>query len=44
MLQNVSGFKSRTEQPDFEIVVFEESGTSYSACGIPYFILEQSKL
>jgi len=31
--------KVRREQPDFEIVVFEKSEfTSYSACGIPYFI------
>lgn len=31
--------KVRREQPDFEIIVFEKSAyTSYSACGIPYFI------
>ena len=31
--------KIRREQPDFEIIVFEKSEfTSYSACGIPYFI------
>jgi NADPH-dependent 2,4-dienoyl-CoA reductase/sulfur reductase-like enzyme len=31
--------KVRREQPDREIVVFEKSQyTSYSACGIPYFI------
>jgi NADPH-dependent 2,4-dienoyl-CoA reductase/sulfur reductase-like enzyme len=31
--------KVRTTQPDFEIIVFEKSEyTSYSACGIPYFI------
>jgi NADPH-dependent 2,4-dienoyl-CoA reductase/sulfur reductase-like enzyme len=31
--------KVRREQPDFEIIVFEKSiYTSYSACGIPYFI------
>ena len=31
--------KIRREQPDFEIIVFEKSNfTSYSACGIPYFI------
>ena len=31
--------KVRREQPDFEIIVFEKSEyTSYSACGIPYFI------
>lgn len=31
--------KVRREQSDFEIVVFEKSEfTSYSACGIPYFI------
>lgn len=31
--------KIRREQPDFEIIVFEKSAfTSYSACGIPYFI------
>lgn len=31
--------KVRREKPDFEIVVFEKSQyTSYSACGIPYFI------
>ena len=31
--------KVRREQPDFEIIVFEKSvHTSYSACGIPYFI------
>lgn len=31
--------KVRREQPDREIIVFEKSAyTSYSACGIPYFI------
>lgn len=31
--------KIRREQPDFVIIVFEKSEfTSYSACGIPYFI------
>lgn len=31
--------KVRREQPNFEIIVFEKSEfTSYSACGIPYFI------
>jgi len=31
--------KVRREQPEREIIVFEKSGyTSYSACGIPYFI------
>lgn len=31
--------KFRREQPDFEVIVFEKSlYTSYSACGIPYFI------
>jgi len=31
--------KVRRENPDYEIIVFEKSGfTSYSACGIPYFI------
>ena len=31
--------KVRREQPDREIIVFEKSNyTSYSACGIPYFI------
>jgi NADPH-dependent 2,4-dienoyl-CoA reductase/sulfur reductase-like enzyme len=31
--------KIRREQPDREIVVFEKSQyTSYSACGIPYYI------
>lgn len=31
--------KIRREQPDCEIIVFEKSEyTSYSACGIPYFI------
>lgn len=31
--------KVRREQPEFEIIVFEKSQyTSYSACGIPYFI------
>ena len=31
--------KVRRENPDHEIIVFEKSGfTSYSACGIPYFI------
>lgn len=31
--------KVRREHPDQEIIVFEKSGfTSYSACGIPYFI------
>lgn len=31
--------KIRREQPDFQIIVFEKSEfTSYSACGIPYFI------
>lgn len=31
--------KVRREQPDFEVIVFEKSlYTSYSACGIPYFI------
>src|SRR5690606_35189352 len=31
--------KVRREQPDREIVVYEKSNyTSYSACGIPYFI------
>jgi len=33
--------KVRREQPDREIVVFEKSKyTSYSACGIPYYISE----
>ncbi|KAF2518777.1 FAD-dependent oxidoreductase [Flavobacterium salilacus subsp. salilacus] len=33
--------KVRREQPDREIIVFEQSRyTSYSACGIPYFISE----
>jgi NADPH-dependent 2,4-dienoyl-CoA reductase/sulfur reductase-like enzyme len=33
--------KVRREQPNREIIVFEKSGhTSYSACGIPYFISE----
>lgn len=33
--------KVRREQPDKEIIVFEKSAyTSYSACGIPYFISE----
>ncbi len=33
--------KVRREQPDREIVVFEKSRyTSYSACGIPYYISE----
>ncbi|MEL1244375.1 FAD-dependent oxidoreductase [Flavobacterium sp. DGU11] len=36
--------KVRREQPDREIVVFEKSQyTSYSACGIPYFISETVK-
>ena len=31
--------KVRRENPGYEIIVFEKSGfTSYSACGIPYFI------
>lgn len=31
--------KVRRENPNYEIIVFEKSGfTSYSACGIPYFI------
>lgn len=31
--------KVRREQPNYEIIVFEKSEyTSYSACGIPYFI------
>lgn len=31
--------KVRRENPNYEITVFEKSGfTSYSACGIPYFI------
>ena len=31
--------KVRRENTDYEIIVFEKSGfTSYSACGIPYFI------
>jgi NADPH-dependent 2,4-dienoyl-CoA reductase/sulfur reductase-like enzyme len=31
--------KVRRTQPDFEIIVFEKTEyTSYSACGIPYFI------
>lgn len=33
--------KVRREQPDREIIVFEKSAyTSYSACGIPYYISE----
>src|SRR5690349_19630554 len=33
--------KVRREQPEREIIVFEKSTyTSYSACGIPYFISE----
>lgn len=33
--------KVRREQPDREIIVFEQTPyTSYSACGIPYFISE----
>ena len=36
--------KVRREQPDREIIVFEQTGyTSYSACGIPYFISETVK-
>lgn len=36
--------KVRREQPDREIVVFEKSDfTSYSACGIPYYISEKVK-
>ncbi|MHA3789322.1 FAD-dependent oxidoreductase [Flavobacterium hauense] len=36
--------KVRREQPDRKIIVFEKSGyTSYSACGIPYFISETVK-
>lgn len=36
--------KVRREQPEREIVVFEKSQyTSYSACGIPYFISETVK-
>ncbi|MEE1899961.1 FAD-dependent oxidoreductase [Flavobacterium rakeshii] len=36
--------KVRREQPDREIIVFEKSDfTSYSACGIPYFISEKVK-
>lgn len=36
--------KVRREQPDKEILVFEKSRyTSYSACGIPYFISETVK-
>lgn len=36
--------KVRREQPEREIIVFEKSDfTSYSACGIPYFISEKVK-
>lgn len=36
--------KVRREQPNREIIVFEKSDyTSYSACGIPYFISETVK-
>lgn len=36
--------KVRREQPEREIVVFEKSDyTSYSACGIPYFVSEKVK-
>ena len=36
--------KVRREQPDREIIVFEKSRyTSYSACGIPYYISETVK-
>lgn len=36
--------KVRREQPDRKIIVFEKSQyTSYSACGIPYFISETVK-
>lgn len=36
--------KVRREQPDREIIVFEKSQyTSYSACGIPYYISETVK-
>ena len=36
--------KVRREQPEREIIVFEKSNyTSYSACGIPYFISETVK-
>lgn len=36
--------KVRREQPEREIIVFEKSRyTSYSACGIPYFISETVK-
>lgn len=36
--------KVRREQPDRKIIVFEKSGyTSYSACGIPYFISQTVK-
>ena len=36
--------KVRREQPDRQIVVFEKSDfTSYSACGIPYYISEKVK-
>ena len=36
--------KVRREQPDRKIIVFEKSAyTSYSACGIPYFISETVK-
>jgi NADPH-dependent 2,4-dienoyl-CoA reductase/sulfur reductase-like enzyme len=36
--------KVRRQQPDREIIVFEKSAyTSYSACGIPYFISETVK-
>ncbi len=36
--------KVRREQPDREIIVFEKSQyTSYSACGIPYYISETIK-
>lgn len=36
--------KVRREQPDRKIIVFEKSDyTSYSACGIPYFISETVK-
>lgn len=36
--------KVRREQPDRKIIVFEKSNyTSYSACGIPYFISETVK-
>ncbi|RYJ45139.1 FAD-dependent oxidoreductase [Flavobacterium beibuense] len=36
--------KVRREQPEREIIVFEKSDyTSYSACGIPYFVSEKVK-